>query len=167
MYVHTTTQCSLPDYAVQIFHDALTSGRHRCYLRPDTRLPMMFIDDCVRSLYEMMKTPEERLSCRVYNVAAMSFTPEVGVGMWGGGEEIRKSQTTATTATKSRTAAATTTKSRTATTTTKSIMTSQWQQQKDSKDNKVNDSNNNNNSRNNHDFKRPLEFLILPMVFFF
>ncbi len=65
------------DYAVQIFHDALASGRHSCYLRPDTRLPMMYIDDCLRSLYEMMTAPEESLSCRTYNVAAMSFTPEV------------------------------------------------------------------------------------------
>ena len=36
------------DYAVQIFHDALTTGVHKCYLRPDTRLPMMYIDDCLR-----------------------------------------------------------------------------------------------------------------------
>ena len=36
------------DYAVQIFHDALTSKEHKCYLRPDTRLPMMYIDDCLR-----------------------------------------------------------------------------------------------------------------------
>ena len=66
------------DYAVQIFHDALTTGRHRCYLRPDARLPMMYIDDCLRALYEMMTAREEDLSCRTYNVAAMSFTPEVG-----------------------------------------------------------------------------------------
>ena len=66
------------DYAVQIFHDALTTGKHTCYLNPDTRLPMMYIDDCLRSLYEMMTADENDLSCRTYNVAAMSFTPEVG-----------------------------------------------------------------------------------------
>jgi len=65
------------DYAVQIFHDALTSGVHNCYLRPDCTLPMMYIDDCLRSLHEMMIAPSENLSCRVYNVAAMSFTPDV------------------------------------------------------------------------------------------
>ena len=36
------------DYAVQIFHDALNSGVHNCYLRPDCTLPMMYIDDCLR-----------------------------------------------------------------------------------------------------------------------
>ena len=35
----------------QIFHDALTSGKHVCYLEPDTRLPMMYIDDCLNSLH--------------------------------------------------------------------------------------------------------------------
>lgn len=37
-----------PDYAVQIFHDAIEGREHECYLRPNTRLPMMYIDDCLR-----------------------------------------------------------------------------------------------------------------------
>lgn len=37
---------------------------------------MMYIDDCLRSLYEMMVAKDQDLSCRTYNVAAMSFTPE-------------------------------------------------------------------------------------------
>ena len=64
------------DYAVQIFHDALKSGRFHCYLRPDTRLPMMYIDDTLRSLCEFMALPPEALVKRTYNVTAMSFTPE-------------------------------------------------------------------------------------------
>jgi len=64
------------DYAVQIFHDALTTGKHVCYLRPDTRLPMMYIDDCLRSTIEYMLAPAEGLTTRTYNVHAMSFTPE-------------------------------------------------------------------------------------------
>merc|ERR1712029_9279 len=64
------------DYAVQIFHDALTTGVHKCYLRPDTRLPMMYIDDCLRSTVEFMMADKAGLSTRTYNVHAMSFTPE-------------------------------------------------------------------------------------------
>jgi len=64
------------DYAVQIFHDALTTGVHKCYLKPDTRLPMMYLDDCLRSTVEFMLAPPETLSTRTYNVHAMSFTPE-------------------------------------------------------------------------------------------
>merc|ERR1719367_1883366 len=63
------------DYAVQIFHDALTTGHHKCYLKPETRLPMMYIDDCLNSLHQMMSAPRTALSTRTYNVAAMPFTP--------------------------------------------------------------------------------------------
>lgn len=37
---------------------------------------MMYIEDCLRSLHEIMIAPEEKLKRRVYNVTAMSFTPE-------------------------------------------------------------------------------------------
>ncbi|KAF4524720.1 hypothetical protein B566_EDAN013955 [Ephemera danica] len=62
-------------YAVQIFHDALRTGQYECYLRPDTRLPMIYIEDCLRALWEIMVAPVEQLKTRTYNVTAMSFTP--------------------------------------------------------------------------------------------
>jgi threonine 3-dehydrogenase len=37
---------------------------------------MMYIKDCLRALWEYMVTPAEKLKRRVYNVTAMSFTPE-------------------------------------------------------------------------------------------
>ncbi|GAB0097865.1 L-threonine 3-dehydrogenase, mitochondrial [Sergentomyia squamirostris] len=64
------------DYAVSIFYDALKTGHFQCYLRPDTRLPMIHIEDCLRALLEFMTTPQENLKRRAYNVTAMSFTPE-------------------------------------------------------------------------------------------
>ncbi|XP_046642887.1 L-threonine 3-dehydrogenase, mitochondrial-like [Daphnia pulicaria] len=64
------------DYAVQIFHDALKTRQFKCYLKPDTRLPMMYITDALRSLCEFMALPPEALKQRTYNVTAMSFTPE-------------------------------------------------------------------------------------------
>lgn len=63
------------DYAVQIFHDAVQYGRYECYLKPSTLLPMIYIDDCLRSLIEIMESPQENLRLRTYNVAAISFTP--------------------------------------------------------------------------------------------
>ncbi|XP_070590939.1 L-threonine 3-dehydrogenase, mitochondrial-like [Erythrolamprus reginae] len=64
------------DYAVQIFHDALKTGKFQCNLKPDTRLPMMYIDDCLRATLEIMEAPAEQLSMRTYNINAMSFSPE-------------------------------------------------------------------------------------------
>jgi len=64
------------DYACKIFHDALMTGQHECFLRPDTRLPMMYIDDCLRSVAEYLVVPDDQLRLRTYNVHAMSFTPE-------------------------------------------------------------------------------------------
>uniref|UniRef100_H3AX09 Zgc:154055 n=1 Tax=Latimeria chalumnae TaxID=7897 RepID=H3AX09_LATCH len=59
----------------QIFHDALATAKFTCYLRPDTRLPMMHVRDCHRATLEFLQAPAERLSMRTYNIGAMSFTP--------------------------------------------------------------------------------------------
>lgn len=64
------------DYAVEIFHEALRVGHYKCYLRPDTRLPMMYIDDCLKSILAILEVPNENLKLGTYNVTAMSFTPE-------------------------------------------------------------------------------------------
>ncbi|XP_043287613.1 L-threonine 3-dehydrogenase, mitochondrial [Venturia canescens] len=64
------------DYAVAIFHEGLVNKRYECYLEPQTRLPMMYIEDCLNALFQFLNTPSERLKRRVYNVTAMSFTPE-------------------------------------------------------------------------------------------
>ncbi|XP_028292974.1 L-threonine dehydrogenase 2 [Gouania willdenowi] len=74
--VNTPPGGGTTDYAVQIFHDALSTGHHECYLRKETRLPMMHISDCHRATVEFMQAPQCQLSLRTYNIAAMSFTPE-------------------------------------------------------------------------------------------
>ncbi|KAM5264097.1 L-threonine 3-dehydrogenase, mitochondrial-like [Ctenodactylus gundi] len=64
------------DYAVQIFQDAVKRGKFECNLKASTRLPMMYLDDCLRATLEVMEAPAESLSMRTYNISAMSFTPE-------------------------------------------------------------------------------------------
>ncbi|EPY77495.1 L-threonine 3-dehydrogenase, mitochondrial precursor [Camelus ferus] len=59
----------------EIFHSAVKNGRFECNLEPGTRLPMMYIDDCLRATLEVMEAPAESLSMRTYNINAMSFTP--------------------------------------------------------------------------------------------
>ena len=64
------------DYAVEIFHAAINEGRYRCFLRADTRLPMIYMPDAIRATLLLMDAPSEVLSSRVgYNLAGTSFTP--------------------------------------------------------------------------------------------
>ena len=66
----------LSDYAVDIFHKAVTEGKLICPLNKDTVLPMMYIHDCLRSIDEFLTVDESHLTLRTYNVSAMSFSPE-------------------------------------------------------------------------------------------
>jgi nucleoside-diphosphate-sugar epimerase len=64
------------DYAVHIFHEALKHGAYTCFLRPDTALPMIYIDDAIRAVLDLMAAPAERIRVRTsYNLAGLSFTP--------------------------------------------------------------------------------------------
>ncbi|MCL4115866.1 UNVERIFIED_CONTAM: hypothetical protein GTU68_035712 [Idotea baltica] len=63
------------DYAVEIFHGALNRGAYTCFLRPDTKLPMLYIPDAVRATIELMHAPPSMIHTRYsYNLAGMSFT---------------------------------------------------------------------------------------------
>lgn len=64
------------DYAVEIFHEALRTGRYTSFLSQDTALPMMYMDDAIRATLELMETPLARLpQYKAYNLAGISFTP--------------------------------------------------------------------------------------------
>ena len=64
------------DYAVDIFFKAITDRSYVCFLKPDTYLPMMYMDDAVKATLDLMEAPAERISIRSsYNISAMSFSP--------------------------------------------------------------------------------------------
>ncbi len=64
------------DYAVDIFHYAVAGRNFPCFLRQDTRLPMIYMDDAVRATLELMEAPAGQISVRTsYNLAGMSFNP--------------------------------------------------------------------------------------------
>ena len=64
------------DYAVDIFHQALKSGRYSCFLQHDQGLPMMYMSDALRATIELMDAPAEAIKQRgSYNLAGVSFTP--------------------------------------------------------------------------------------------
>lgn len=64
------------DYAVEIYYEAIRNNSYNCFLREDTALPMMFMDDAIKATIQLMEADPARLSLRSsYNVGGMSFTP--------------------------------------------------------------------------------------------
>jgi nucleoside-diphosphate-sugar epimerase len=65
------------DYAVSIYHDALTTKKHECFLGPQTQLPMLYMPDALKATLDIMHAPAEKIKIRSsYNLAGMSFSPE-------------------------------------------------------------------------------------------
>jgi nucleoside-diphosphate-sugar epimerase len=65
------------DYAVEIFHKALEDASYECFLKEDTGLPMMYMDDAIKATIEIMEAPMEKISVwNSYNLGGISFTPK-------------------------------------------------------------------------------------------
>ncbi len=65
------------DYAIAMLQAARLRQSYRCFLRPDTRLPMIYMPDALRATVELMDAPGEAVHVRsAYNVAGMSFSPQ-------------------------------------------------------------------------------------------
>jgi len=65
------------DFAVAIFYDGLQTGAYECFVRKDTMLPMMYMDDGIEATIRLMEADAKKLTQRTsYNLAAISFTAE-------------------------------------------------------------------------------------------
>ncbi len=65
------------DYAVEIFYQAIRYRHYACYLRPDTRLDMMYMPDAIKAIMGVMAADQAKLRHRnAFNVAAMNVTPQ-------------------------------------------------------------------------------------------
>ena len=69
------------DYAVEIYFELLKHQKYECFLEKNTMLPMMYMDDLIRATVfciqcDFIDADSSKLSRRVYNLAAISFTPE-------------------------------------------------------------------------------------------
>ncbi len=64
------------DYAVEIFHKALSHSHYDCFLKADTYLPMLYMNDAIEGVLRLMEAPAESLTIRMsYNISGMSFCP--------------------------------------------------------------------------------------------
>ena len=64
------------DYAVDIFHSAINDGHYDCFVRSDTRLPMLYMEDAIRATISLMDAPSDTLgkSRAGYNIDCLSFS---------------------------------------------------------------------------------------------
>lgn len=63
------------DYAVAIFFEAVKNKKYTCYLREDTRLPMMYMPDCLKATLDLMDADFSKVKhYSDFNVTAMSFS---------------------------------------------------------------------------------------------
>ena len=65
------------DYAVEIFYEALQHNKYTCFVNKDTKLPMMYMPDCIKGTIDLMEADIKSLKHHCdFNMTAMSFTVE-------------------------------------------------------------------------------------------
>jgi len=63
------------DYAVEIFYEAIKNKKYTCFVKETTRLPMMYMPDCIKATLDLMDADISKLKHHCdYNVTAMSFS---------------------------------------------------------------------------------------------
>jgi len=63
------------DYAVEIFYEALKNKSYKCFLKADTTLPMMYMNDAIRGTIQLAETDFTKLKNHSnFNFAGVSFS---------------------------------------------------------------------------------------------
>ena len=63
------------DYAVAIYYEAIKHKKYTCFVKEDTRLPMMYMPDCLKATIDLMQADFSKLKHHSdFNVGAMSFS---------------------------------------------------------------------------------------------
>lgn len=65
------------DYAVDIYYKAIEEGKYTSFLQKGTYLPMLYMDDAIDAIIQLMTTDIEKLGeFKSYNLGGLSFAPE-------------------------------------------------------------------------------------------
>lgn len=64
------------EYAIHIFYAAIKDKKYSCFLKEDTVLPMMYMDDAIKGTIQLMEADANKITIRTsYNFAAINFCP--------------------------------------------------------------------------------------------
>lgn len=65
------------DYAVEIYYEAIKSGRYTSYIGEGTKMDMMYMPDALNAIIQLMEADSAKLVHRnAFNITALSFAPE-------------------------------------------------------------------------------------------
>ena len=65
------------DYAVDIYYEALKSGKYTSFIAEGTKMDMMYMPDAINSIINLLEADGSKLVHRnAFNITAMSFEPE-------------------------------------------------------------------------------------------
>ncbi|NAW50598.1 NAD-dependent epimerase/dehydratase family protein [Elizabethkingia argentiflava] len=65
------------DYAVDIFYKAIQEQRYTSFIKENTALPMLYMEDAISATLKLMEVSQDQISVRTsYNLGGMSFTPQ-------------------------------------------------------------------------------------------
>ena len=65
------------DYAVEIYYEAVLNNKYECFVRADTKLPMMYMPDAIKGTLDLMDAPLENLKHHSdFNFAGVSFSAQ-------------------------------------------------------------------------------------------
>lgn len=63
------------DYAVEMYFEAIKNKKYTCFVKEDTRLPMIYMPDCLKATVDLMEADFSQLKHHSdFNVAAMNFS---------------------------------------------------------------------------------------------
>ncbi len=63
------------DYAVEIYYKAVEQKRYTCFVKEETKLPMMYMPDCIKATIDLGEADFSKLKHHSdFNLGAMSFT---------------------------------------------------------------------------------------------
>lgn len=71
----TPPSAGTSEYSIAMFYEGLQKGAYTCFLKEETMIPMMYVNDAVKATIMIMDADANKIKIRTsYNIAALSFS---------------------------------------------------------------------------------------------